>query len=346
MTDQKNECWCGRTRDKHQLTRWLSEWGERHDFSNVRQDKEAILPMLATNAKDVSKIPPHWIFERKYDGMRAMIHMTRDSTHITSRNGLPLNEQFPEILQMHLDVKYETWLPMTLDCELVVFEENIHESLELLQLRMGQTDPVKVKELQDKYPVRPVLLDIVHRAGAHDLENKTLRYRRRLLRAIPWRLGYEPMFSQEVLGERNATMKARTLGWEGIVAKDPDSLYEPGKRRASWKKWKITQTIDAVVIGSTEGKGLRDGFGALELALSTDRENPNPLQAIGLCGSGFTEEDIKTANLLLEKHVTFVIECEFMGVTKTGLLREPRFKGFRFDKNTWDCGLDQLEGLT
>jgi bifunctional non-homologous end joining protein LigD len=58
---------------------------------------------------------------------------------------------------------------------------------------------------------------------------------------------------------------ALASGFEGIVAKRIDSVYQPGQRSRSWLKIKAAQTAELLVGGYTRGKGAREPLGALLL---------------------------------------------------------------------------------
>src|SRR5262249_35869269 len=81
---------------------------------------------------------------------------------------------------------------------------------------------------------------------------------------------------------------AMASGFEGIVAKRKNSLYQPGKRSGAWVKIKTTQTAELVVGGYTRGKGERESLGALLLGYWSD----DKLQYAGHVGSGLTGESI------------------------------------------------------
>lgn len=295
--------------------------------------------MLAKNSEPFQDFE-NWQYERKVDGMRALFHTGYDSTSITSRTGLPLNAQFPELTKLH------NYLPAhsIFDGEIVCILPNGQESLEAMQMRMGQTDPEIVEDRMRSYPVSVILFDILQLQSC-TLTRQSLAQRRQFLEdLVPDGLGRRVELSQIILPQGEATPYDLAVKhkWEGIVAKKLDSHYEEGKRRASWKKWKITQTQDCIVTGFTEPKGLRERFGSLKLAAYDPRRQ---LQDIGLCGSGFTEQDIEGLWLMMEDEMggddragqTTIIEVTYMGWTKTGKLREPRFKQIRFDKNPKDC---------
>ena len=139
------------------------------------------------------------------------------------------------------------------------------------------------------------------------------------------------------------------MGLEGIIAKQRDSTYQPGKRSDSWLKIKARQTVECIIIGYTRGKGDRAGsFGALHLA----RRDADDLKYVGKVGAGFDEESLQAMADELKKLKTIqrpvkkkplddarsvwvecklICEVQFASVTPDGMLREPVFMRLRPD---------------
>ena len=88
---------------------------------------------------------------------------------------------------------------------------------------------------------------------------------------------------------------AKDLGVEGIVAKERDARYIPGQRASAWRKVKVRNTAECLIVGYTRGKGDRSrSFGALHLA----EPNGGALTYRGKVGGGF--DDRKLAEVLAE----------------------------------------------
>ncbi|MBV8804660.1 MAG: hypothetical protein JO042_06425, partial [Sinobacteraceae bacterium] len=141
---------------------------------------------------------------------------------------------------------------------------------------------------------------------------------------------------------------ATASGFEGIVAKRKNSLYQPGKRSNGWLKIKTTRTAEFVVGGYTKGKGEREPLGALLLGYWTE----GSLHYAGHVGSGLTGDLIDALNKqmagLARKRAPFVgevplhrptkwlepelvAEVTFQDWTPDGLLRAPVFIRLRDD---------------
>jgi ATP-dependent DNA ligase len=160
------------------------------------------------------------------------------------------------------------------------------------------------------------------------------------------------------------TDSARKLGLEGVVAKRAGSRYLPGRRSADWRKIKLTNTQDCVILGWTPGQGGRAGtFGALLVGAYDGAR----LLWVGQVGTGFTAQMLDRLMDLLTPLVrsdppsddpelakvkgatfvepTLVCEIEYLEITKsTRKMRAPSFKGLREDKTPEECVLELPRG--
>jgi bifunctional non-homologous end joining protein LigD len=155
---------------------------------------------------------------------------------------------------------------------------------------------------------------------------------------------------------RSYFRKAVQLGFEGIIAKKADSLYQIGVRSRDWLKIKQVKTIDCIVAGFTRGTGGRStSFGALVLAAYDQK---GTLIHLGNVGTGFNESDLKRMLKLLKRLGTrtksipgevwapttitwvkplLVAEIGYMALTSDHKLRFPRFMRIRPDGTPADC---------
>ena len=154
----------------------------------------------------------------------------------------------------------------------------------------------------------------------------------------------------EVVEDGAAFFEAvKQMGLEGIMAKQRDSTYLPGRRSEAWLKIKTRETAECLIIGYTHGKGDRDShFGALHLAQAKGQD----LTYVGKVGSGFDEQSIEAVfaqlkNLTIIKRPVkqkplddsrsiwvepkLMCEVQFASWTKDGMLREPVFVRLRPD---------------
>jgi ATP-dependent DNA ligase len=148
---------------------------------------------------------------------------------------------------------------------------------------------------------------------------------------------------------------AASHGLEGIMAKERNSTYMPGKRTFHWFKIKTRHTAQCVIIGYTKGKGERQStFGALQLGMYRGKQ----LVYVGKVGTGFDERTSKMIFGELQKlkrvqrpvkekplddavtvwvEPALVCEVQYSSLVSTGNLREPVFLRLRPDKSPEDC---------
>src|SRR5438105_932316 len=161
---------------------------------------------------------------------------------------------------------------------------------------MRQNTEGGIERAKAKYPAVCYLFDCLYLDG-RAIVNEPLKRRREWLEdAIKKGSAYR---LSEAVGEGTALFEAvKQMGLEGIVAKERNSTYVPGKRSDSWLKIKTRQTLECAIIGYTKGKGDREtNFGALHLA----RANGEQLKYIGKVGTGFDEESIKAVFAEIQK---------------------------------------------
>jgi bifunctional non-homologous end joining protein LigD len=283
---------------------------------------------------------PGWVYEEKYDGYRAMAHRRGKRARLYSRS---LNDVTADFAEIAAAIEALPDGDLTLDGEIVAFDRDDVSRFQLLQRRaMGE-------------PIQPVYaaFDCLERGGKSLLE-RPLRERRRALEAIvPKRSGALMQARRLPTSGLEAYETAQRKGWEGIVAKDDRSLYEPGQRSRSWLKVKCRKQSEFVIGGFTAPGGGRSDFGALLVGLyDGDR-----LRYAGKIGTGFSGATLADLGAKLrglrtktapfepappEAGVTWVrpklvAETAFAEWTRDGKLRQPVFLGLRHDKKPQEC---------
>jgi bifunctional non-homologous end joining protein LigD len=307
----------------------------------------AFVPMLAEpggkpfDGKD-------WWFEPKMDGIRALATMTTGETRLQTRNGRDVSDAYPELHMIHELVNQ---VNAVIDGEIVAFDADGRPSFETLQQRMNLKNEREIKRMSKQIPVTLVAFDLLWLDG-EDVTGLPLEERRELLEGVV-ETDERLDVVAHVEGEGKAFVEAaRKLRLEGVVAKKKGSRYEPGRRTPNWRKIKLTNTQDCVILGWTRGEGSRgQTFGALLVGAIVDGET----RWIGQVGTGFTQKmqdilmeqlnplvratpPIDDEDLKAVKGATFVepklvCEVEYLEITKsTTKMRAPSFKGLRPDK--------------
>jgi bifunctional non-homologous end joining protein LigD len=335
-------------------TDWLVILANSQDAPLI-QPAPQLPPMLAEGGYEAFD-DPGWRFEPKFDGIRSIVTMATDSTTLISRTGRDQTSSYPELQSLHELVNQ---VNAVLDGEIVAFDAGGRSSFEALQQRMNVASEREIKRLAQGIPVSLVLFDLLFLDG-RDLTGQPLEERRELLELVTeqdHRLQIAPFVDGE--GKR-FTDVARQQGLEGVMAKRLGSRYRPGRRSPDWRKIKLLNTQDCVILGWTSGQGGRSKtLGALLLGAYDDGR----LRWVGQVGTGFTDqmldrlleilrpltrpvpagddEDLKKVRGAVFVEPVVVCEVSYLEFTRsTGKMRAPSFKGLRPDKTPEDCILE------
>jgi bifunctional non-homologous end joining protein LigD len=182
-------------------------------------------PMLADEVKRPFH-RPGWVYEEKYDGYRMLAYKEGDGVRLISRNLKNFTRQFPGIAEGVGALSAGT---LILDGEVAVFDERLVSHLAYLR---GAPSGVVLTQ-----PVF-VAFDCLYARG-RDLRNQPLHRRRSTLERELREAG-GPILVARRLAEDGLAAWDEVVrhGWEGLVAKDPESIYQPGVRTRSWIKVK------------------------------------------------------------------------------------------------------------
>ena len=165
-----------------------------------------------------------WIYEEKVDGYRMVVYKEEDGVRPVSRNGRDHTRRFPELVKALGGLKPKTF---TLDGEVAIFDKGLISRFEWLR--------VKPEDEPATLPVY-IAFDVLEVNG-RDLRPRTLRERRRVLERLSNH--HSMIFPARRLSTDGfkAWEEAVSRGYEGIVAKDPESAYVSG-RTLKWLKVK------------------------------------------------------------------------------------------------------------
>lgn len=301
-------------------------------------------------ARPAAALPqgPGWVFEIKFDGIRAVTLKEGARIQIFSRMPRELTGEYPEIVE---ELKKIPCGNAVLDGEIVALDDQGRSSFQLLQNR-GRDRSVRSR-------IFYYLFDLIH-LDNKDLARLPLPRRKQELETLlrgPWtrlRLSSGLKGSPEKIWQ-----EARALALEGIVAKREDSPYEPDRRSGAWLKVKTGGEQEFVIGGYTTPKGGRLFFGALLVGCHIGGK----LTFVSKVGTGFDDRTLKALYGKFQKlkrdacpfeagvvgqlsgpelsrcswiEPQLVCQLKFSEWTNDGKLRQPVFLGLRDDKEPKD----------
>jgi bifunctional non-homologous end joining protein LigD len=303
-------------------------------------------PMLATIGEGAFS-DPNWLFEIKWDGVRALAWIADGSLTLRSRTGQDITKRYPELATLPQAIAAREAI---LDGEIVALDPRGHSDFERLQERMHVRAPSE--NLVAQTPVVYYVFDLLYCDG-YDVREAPLLERKQLLQRLLHSSERFRYSDHQLERGKELFELARENGLEGILAKRVGSAYV-SDRSANWVKLKVTKTVDAVVGGWTAARTAAIPFGSLLLGLYQGKK----LRFIGHVGSGFGEKRLdELANKLKELETTgcpfdtvpetnekptwvspvLVVRVKFSGWTEEHSLRHPVFVALREDAQAGDC---------
>ena len=306
-------------------------------------------PMKAKLVKE----PPatgDWIYELKFDGIR-LIGVKKDGkVSLLSRNENELTKRFPEIVEA---IRTLPVRECVIDGEVVALDEEGRSSFQLLQAR----------EMEGrKSPVYFYAFDLLQLDGKN-LLSLPLEARKDVLEKLCGGVGDPIRYSGAIGGDAQRLLEeVKRRGLEGIIGKQRNSVYEPGRRSGSWIKLKCVSEQEFVIGGYTPPQGSRKYFGAILVGYYENKK----LVFAGKVGTGFTAKSLSMLYKKFQKEArddcpfvdlpskqngqwvqditpsmmrkmnwvnpVFVCEIKFAEWTRDKKLRAPVFLGLREDK--------------
>jgi len=303
-------------------------------------------PMLATLA-DHPFSDPNWLFEIKWDGVRALARIENGALALRSRNSIDITKRYPELASLPDALAARQAI---LDGEIVALDAQGHSDFELLQERMHVRAPSE--SLVTQIRVVYFAFDLLYCDG-YDLREAPLLERKQLLQRLLYTSERFRYADHQLEHGKELFALAEQNGLEGIVAKRADSPYV-SDRSPYWVKLKSTKTVDAVVGGWTEARTPALPFGSLLLGLYQGKK----LRFIGHVGSGFDTKKLKELTSRLKELAApaspfeavpetnekpswvspaLVARVKFSGWTQEHVLRHPVFLALREDARPTDC---------
>jgi bifunctional non-homologous end joining protein LigD len=316
-------------------------------------------PMKALLVDDLPK-GPDWIYELKFDGVRALAIKDSRDIQLISRSGKELGSKYRELLE---PLKNLPSKQAVLDGEIVALDEQGRSSFQLLQ-------SYNMAGLK-KPPLFYYVFDLINLDGK-DLTGVPLFQRKAMLETLVSNVSPAIRFSPGIKADSARLMREmKARGLEGLIAKRRDSNYESARRSGAWVKFKWTNEQEFVIGGFTEPKGTRTHFGALLVGYY----EKGKLLFAAKVGTGFDQKLLESlynkfnelirpecpfANLPERRpstaglsaaemrrctwlEPTLVCQVRFAEWTRDGHLRQPAFLGLRDDKEPKEVGREKAK---
>ena len=339
------------------LFAWLEGRGERPSSDNPGRFRPAMLAQALDEAVDFGKLDPaDYSAEWKWDGIRVQAVNEGGVRRLYTRTGDDISKSFPDVVDA-------LTAEGSIDGELLVMREGKVASFADLQQRLNRKS-VDAKLLA-KFPAGIRAYDLLAE-GPDDTRPLPFAERRRRLEAFVAReqsdrIDLSPIQPFATWAELTALRANPPAGdpqvSEGLMLKRLDSIYEAGRPKGPWFKWKRDPLlIDAVLMYAQRGHGKRSSFYSDYTfgVWTEDDAGQRVLTPVGKAYFGFTDEELKQIDKFVrdntlerfgpvrsvraEPHHGLVFEVAFEGLQrstrhKSGVaMRFPRINRLRWDK--------------
>ncbi|MCX8203236.1 MAG: ATP-dependent DNA ligase [Nitrososphaeria archaeon] len=252
-----------------------------------------IRPMLAEMAYDPSEILAahggRTLVEPKMDGVRVQVHRRSGEVRVFTRRLKDVTHALPEVVEeVSGSVRWDEFI---LDGEVVAIDEwgNPLPFQETMR-RVGRER--SVEEVAPLVPVRLWVFDVIFADGRPTITRPLSERRRALESAVDPELLTPARICATKADVEEALEEALRKGHEGVIAKDPESRYYPGRRGARWLKLKPSETLDVVIVAAEWGHGRRSGW-LSNYHLAVRDESRGGYAVVGKTFKGLTDEEFE-----------------------------------------------------
>jgi DNA ligase-1 len=362
------EVWHSQQPPYGDLFAWLERRSDKPSAEAPGRFRPVMLAQAIDEAADFARYKAEdYAAEWKWDGIRVQAASEDGQRRLYSRTGEDVAAAFPDMIA---SLNFEG----VIDGELLILREGHAAPFGDLQQRLNRK--TADAGLMTKFPAGIRAYDLLM-DGKEDLRGKPFAERRKRLEAFIAGLHsdridlspLQPFASWEELAQlRTHPPKGDAEVAEGLMLKRWDSVYEPGRPKGPWFKWKRDpHLIDAVLMYAQRGHGKRSGFYS-DYTFGVWREDSNgdrSLTPVGKAYFGFTDEELKRLDKFVrdntverfgpvrsvraDKDFGLVLEIAFEGLQrsirhKSGVaMRFPRVNRIRWDKPSREA--DELPAL-
>ena len=250
--------------------------------------------MLAIRVESVAeafkKVGKPALWEYKFDGFRVLIHKKDDRITLISRRMENITNQFPDVVE---DVKkHVRGKSFILDTEVVGYDKKTGKYLPFQKISQRIRRKYDIEKMRKEYPVEVNVFDVLYYNGKSYM--KVLqKERHKLLKKIIKQKKNKIVVTDSLItsSEKEADKfykESLRAGNEGVIIKNLDTPYKPGRRVKGWVKFKPTmEPLDLVIVGAHWGEGKRSKWlASFDLAC----KGKGKFLTIGKVGTGIKEK--------------------------------------------------------
>jgi len=350
------------------LFAWLEGRSQKPSSENPGRFRPAMLAQAIDEAVDFARLDPaDYAAEWKWDGIRVQAVNEAGQRRLYTRTGDDISRSFPDVLDALSDEG-------VIDGELLVMRDGKVASFADLQQRLNRK--TVDARLTAAHPAAIRAYDLLAE-GREDTRTLAFAERRRRLEAFVARQGstridLSPLQPFATWADLAALRAEPPPGdpqvAEGLMLKRWDSIYEAGRPKGPWFKWKRDPfLVDAVLMYAQRGHGKRSSFYSDYTfgVWTTDEAGARVLTPVGKAYFGFTDEELKQLDKYVrdhtverfgpvravraEPHAGLVLEVAFEGLQRSTrhrsgvAMRFPRISRIRWDKPPGEA--DELDAL-
>lgn len=355
--------------DYGEIAKIAKESGEK-GLKKVRTELgKPIVIMLGEKAPTLKEALDKYenpILEYKYDGMRTQIHKRKDKFWIFTRRLENVTDQFPDLVKFAKEgIKAEECI---IEGEAIGIDPKTNEPIPFQELSRRIQRKYDINLMVKKIPVRIYLFDIVYLNGKN-LFDKPYSERRKILeksiKEIPKKFEMsQSLITKDLKKAKKFYQESLKAKQEGLMVKNLDAKYQPGRRVGFWLKVKpVMETLELTIVKSEWGRGKRSHW-LSSFTLACRDPDTGEFLPCGKLGTGLTDEQFESFTkklkglIIKEKGVEvklkpkIVIEVAYEEIQKSPkyesgyALRFPRLQKIREDRRPEDCDtIDRVKEL-
>lgn len=230
------------------------------------------------------------LLEFKADGFRCMLHKKNNIITLFSRRMENVTNQFPDVVKDAQEcIKAKSYI---LDAEVLGYDKKTGKYLPFQKISQRIKRKHNIPQMVKDYPVEVNVFDVLYYNGKSYTKEKQ-KNRRKLLEKIIASKKYKiKTIPKLITSDEKQALKffkeALKAGTEGLIIKNLEAPYKPGRRVGGWVKYKsVMEPLDLIIVGAQWGEGKRAKWlSSFDLAC----RSKGKLLTIGKVGTGIKEK--------------------------------------------------------